>query len=390
MQSLVSKASTQFIDSSGKCRALIYESGGSKIALILHYPIHPLAINRELSVKPVEIEVAKAWVDAASLNLTAQTTSRGKVVVLHVSPKKHNPLFPVFYILVTPSPTLKLPDAPFTGQLYSSERSDVNVYQEHRRIATVLKAYALFTYSEDPSTFGEDSFVIEEDPEEIENWANVLTSGEGSHNSLLHDNPWVYDEHHRIKVPSIDIRRRLLEYVHTQTVKNELGVARVKDLSLVPGSYEVIGDFTPRKDQIIFTSREGLIKWCRNAGGRGSGASHLAHDEVTPEVLAGHTPFFLRDPSIQPTYPHIVLLQPVVDHELARAVSVSKFWIEAKTNSLGNQGLTTFRAPAASAALVAKAIVREHRDGRVPDLTVPSVLKVRDKYVALLYLRNKN
>lgn len=387
MQEIIEQASAQFIDSSGKCRVLFFSFGGSKIPAILPRPIHPLKLNRELSVKPIKIDEAIRWGETVGLDLVSVSTTRGSVTVVHLSPKKSSTLLPKLSIPVLPSPKpAKVEVIPFSGHIYSSESSEVGIYQEYRKISTVLKAYTLFTYSEDPGSFGRNSFVVL-DPDEIESWATTLTAGEGSHNSLLHDNPYIYDEQHRIKVPSEDIALRLLEYVHVQTIKNELGLARVKDLTLVPGSYASIGDFTPRPSQIIFTSKEALVRWCRGS----PSSSHKAYASVTPELMVSHNPFFLRDASLQPEAPHIVLVQPVLEHELARAVSVSQFWVSHKTNSLSSPGLTTYRAPAASAKLVASAVVRSSGDGLTPDLKKPSVLKVGpDAYMALLYLTKRD
>lgn len=387
MQEIVNAASTQFIDSSGKCRALIYVAGGNKVAVILPYPIHPRRLNRELSTKPVEMKVAIGWAQSHGLEMTAVTLTSGMVSAVHLElPGKSSTLFPRLTVPVLPSaPPPKIPSISFNGQLYTSETSEVGIYQEYRRIAAVLRAYALFTYSEDPTSFGKESFVVL-DPDEVESWAETLTAGEGSHNSLLDDNPSIYDDDHRIKVPSEDIASRLLEYVYVQSVKNELGLARVKDLTLVPGSYATIGDFTPRPSQIIFTSLEGLVKWCRGS----PSPSHVAYASVTPELMASYNPFFLRDPTLQPEEPHLVLIQPVLGHELGRAVSVSQFWVAHKTNSLSSVGLTTYRAPPASAKLIASAVVRSPGDGLAPELDKPSVLKVGPKaYMALLYLTRR-
>lgn len=333
----VAKAKQQFIDSNGKCRALIYGYRGHNIALLTR-PLPPTLkpITPEIIVNPVApIAVILKFLVEFKLQITKQhqsISSKPGFVGLTVS-NPDVPLLDSIYI-ITDYPTA-LPGIEIhfgsANPISTSTSSSFDIFRRSRKAADVVMAYVLWTYSSrlkfsesggwlDPER---DNFTIIP-PREIDNYeADVLSLGS---RLFFENNDTIYDPQGRIKVPNELTITKLLSWLSVRKVRTPHLIETYWENKTIPDYYKTISDFSAADHQLVFTNVEGLMRWRKNVK-KGSVKNQTIVSELDTTTPNPYFYFWKGGSGDQ-----LVMLQNVKDGDKKLADFVATYWAKHRRN----------------------------------------------------------
>lgn len=353
LQSYVNKAKQQFIDSNGKCRALIYPFRGHNITLLTR-PMPPTMkpIAPAIIVNPVApIEVVLKFCQEMGLLVVKQhrapTTggSRGEGEAAkggraqppedYIGLTVTNPNIPLLesaYIITKYSTPLRGVEVTIgsANPVSTSTSSAFDAFRRSRKTADILMAYVLWTYSssengvEDRPKWNDESesenFVVIS-PREIDNYeADLLSLGS---RLFYENNDTIYDKKGRIKVPNKITITKLLSWLSVRKVRTPHLVEGYWENKTIPDYYKTISDFSASEHQLVFTNIEGLMRWRKNVKSTKSTKNQIVATEIDPATPNPYF-YFWGD--------QLVVLQNVKDGDKKLADFVASYWTKHRRN----------------------------------------------------------
>jgi hypothetical protein len=305
----------QVIDSHGKTRALIYKSG---ISLITS-PIPPLSLEEvDISdIKPASLKDVTDFLKRRDLQIISQDgNAEDGIQGVWIEPKEENPGIYYGYIPLKKIPAIK--NVPFSTKndpLRTDNSSELLDYRNNRKIAEILKQYTLFTFANNPDIAPSDMFVV--DP--IHKWDMSKLN-----KKFTPDTPVIYNDG-KIIVPSEKAKINLISYLGAAMAKDKKGLMAMATATTLDNWYLSITDFRPAARQIIFSNKNGLMRW-RNMKVTGA-ENHTVAQDTDATTLE---PYFYRNPNIRKE--HLMIIQNVVDGSLEKAIATSHKWLKDRVN----------------------------------------------------------
>lgn len=214
-------------------------------------------------------------------------------------------------------------DVPFETKrndpLRTDSESELEQMRTYRKIAEFLKQYTLYTYSLSPDTFSEESFTIVPD--------HTYDLDRLKKRYFVEGNTVMYSSDGKIIVTSEEVRDRLMSYLSVQIVKDPGSIAAIRNTTSMIEWYQSIPDFRVAKNQLIFLTKNALVKW-RDETLQSQTRSNMS---VSTRIITTMTdPYFYRNPDIRSG--SLVILQNVKNAFLDRAISVAYKWAIDKIN----------------------------------------------------------
>lgn len=323
MANIFGGAIQQYIDDHGKCRLLVYKE---EITIMIS-PIPPLALPT-ISLEDIKLttfEGVKSFAKKRRMEIKELYGDEEEIKGVWLELIEANPGIYSIFIPIKPSPIVK--DYPITaqGDPLQTFTSELEVYRKNKRIAEILKGYTLYTYSLHP-----DRFPLE-DEESWENNFEINPKHKYINISKRYDSKSksIYSND-KIIVTSKNIMRNLISYLGAMIENDPKGLEEMKERTTIDGFYQSASDFRSHSDQIIFSSRDGLMKW-RNSKILGEDKFRNRVSEENQDTLE---PYYYRHPQIKKE--SLMIVQNVVDGKLERAVSASYMWLKDGKNPLSN------------------------------------------------------
>jgi hypothetical protein len=292
---------SQQIDENGKTRILNFKTDGVKISLFIP-PSPPLNVKISEKIYRVSEEVGRLFLKKKKIVYLKLTDKRDYIRGIYNK---------IFSILV-----------PIDNE--REEESKLKSMRKNQKIAEFLKQYALFTYSifiEKDRNYKdniEDIFIVKRDHEyNIEELDKRL---------FIEDNNVIYDgKTKRMIVTSKEMRNRLTVYIKTNLKTNQRMMVDMKNRKTIDTYYQGIVDFRRNEEEIVFTSRLGLLKW----------KISLQYDDnysnIFPRIIPFvKEPYYFRNFKIKNN--KIMIVQNVEDNDKNRAIMVSHLWNRERIN----------------------------------------------------------
>jgi hypothetical protein len=310
----------QYIDSAGKCRALIYSDG----VTLMTSPLPPLNLRRVSKLpKPSSIQEVRRFVKQKGLSIVSQTVSneenRGGIRGIWIEPSRSQNSG-IYYGYIPVESTDLIPKIPLTSENILPPLSSENTLSELRnmnylrKLSEFLQNYTFFEYSRDPEGFGSDSFIVDE-----EHTYNL----DSLRKRLIPNNDVMY-RGGKLIVPSKQVLRKLLAVLRVRLLNDTPGVMEYAHRTIIPDYYRSLRDFRSSPQQLLFLNRSSMERWRleRSFGGKMNIYSVLIPDTQEP--------YFYRNSNIAGG--KIALIQNVEKGELARALGVGERWLEDRVN----------------------------------------------------------
>ncbi len=337
MERYISAAQRQFIDSNGKCRVLIYVRGGGEISLFTRplAPSNSLTIATFITRKPpgvAKLPVILDFCNEMGLKLIKthkQITGSGETEYVGLTVTDPTvPLLRRAYVSIRSSdPPPGIPITSDSGDpLLTSTSSPIDHFRKTRRVADIIMAYVLWTYSRALQGLGpfedgwedEESFVIE--PTDDLDYYSDEISALGSR--LYYDgNDSIYSKG-KIRVTSREMMVKLLSWLKVQIVRNPGLVASYWENKTIPDYYKTISDFRTSEKQLIFVNRTGLGSWIQN---RALATSHR-NRVLTSLDLGSVDPYFYFWGGV------VYMIQNVEGGVRESAAEVVRYWVAHRRN----------------------------------------------------------
>lgn len=316
---------SQFIDGYGKCIMVSVEN----IIMVIS-PVAPLSkipVIENLSqlpsietvtskiLKPHKIEIISQdgtekgingiWVNSDQMSKLL----KGKIYYCFIPVKKSEPLENVEFTL----PDEQLNVINKSGS--STRISDLEQMREGRKIAEVLKQYALFLYSHHPEKDEEGNLTdIEENIVVVEGFKYDI---DALPKKVSYDTEMWQGK--KLIVPSEDIKRRLIQFISVFTLNLDPMIFRNVRLSI----FTSLNDFTARPETFIFND----LKTVRNIMEISKQKNNAISSNLDSTVKL---PYLYRSKDINGS--RIAMIQNVLNGDLKRAATVSKIWIDERVN----------------------------------------------------------
>ena len=202
--------------------------------------------------------------------------------------------------------------------LRSSTQTRLASFRDAKKLASILKEYALYTFSLDPENFGPPSFIV------IPNHVYDIPS---LNKKLFFEENDVMYQNGLLIVLSREIRDRLIQYVQIKLVHDSPGVLNYIKNSTLTEYYRYYSDFTPRENQLIFTNPSSLRTWKENF--RRSQTSHKIYTSLL-ENADSVSPYYYINYAILGG--RLSIVQNVEGGTLERALKVADRWVRFQTN----------------------------------------------------------
>lgn len=292
---------SQQIDEDGKTRVINFrtEINGERFFLSLFVPPTP----------PLNVKIDNRIGEAESLEI-AQLFFKLKNIKLQ-NTKDRNIILGVYGDSYSV----------FLTKKRERDESKIISMRKNQKIAEFIKQYALYTYSvrinQDRSTDINDIFVIEGD--------HVYDIETLNKRLFIEDNEVMYDKRGRMIVTSREMRDRLLTYIKTNLKTNPQTMVDMRNKKTIETYYQGIVDFRQNEEEIVFTSRLGLLKWKMSLQYKDS------YDSIFPRIIPFvKEPYYFRNFKIKNN--RIMIVQNVEENHKQRALSVSHIWNKERIN----------------------------------------------------------
>ena len=229
---------SQYIDSSGKMRALNYEN----LTLMIS-PLPPIDVVQNNKIRETTLKNALKFIESRRLKIDTQDgdSESNKIQGLWLHPDEDNNIH-YGYIPIEISDAL--PDIKYTSvlkqdPLRTERESELVSFKVSRKIADYLKQYSLFEYSHNPKKFGTSTYTIDKNHRyDIMSLNKKLFKNE---NDVMYEGD-------KLIVTSKEIRDKLIRYVSTRVALDYLEVMEYKNLLYVKDYYRTIDDFEKKED----------------------------------------------------------------------------------------------------------------------------------------------
>ena len=336
--SLFAGAKGQYIDASGKVRAVSFSTKGEEMTLMVS-PIPPFDLPIVDEIRVCSLSTALAFAKAKGLTVASQTeatserlsteaTSKrlstasdedGKIEGLWLDPTETNPN--IYYLFIPINVSNEIKDLLYneeTAPIKESGESRMDRFKRDRRAAVYLKKYVLYTYALNPSEFSPSSiFVIKDYDYKIAKLNKRL---------YIDGNKVMYTSDRKLIASSEKVKSNLLSYLNASLLNNRNKVMETANLKTIEEHYQNISDFRASENQLIFGSKEDIKKWTKEAKII-SGATTISEkvDVSTPE------PYYYRSFLIRDSIPMII--QNVKGGRIETAMQVAYKWLDLRVNA---------------------------------------------------------
>lgn len=325
MQRFVSSASEQFIDSQGKCRALIYNRGSTKLTLFIS-PIVPsdLPVMPGSFPRTVTLKEAVSFCKDFNLDILEVYQKDQETHGLNVKSKEEIPELTKAHIpIAVTSDVLKnIPITEVSGDPFKTTANGaLDLLRLKRKVATILQAYVLWTYSRSLHGLGEwkvgEEFEIVKT--DLTNYSFELAEVETR--LFFEGNDIIYSKG-KIKVVSLELADSLRSWLKIKATREPSLVENYWERKTIPDLYKTISDFRSEEKQIIFVNKSGLELWIKHQKNKKTDFLAVSNDLdlKTPE------PYFYRWGN------SLVLLQNVRGGSKELAQRVASRWFSNKDN----------------------------------------------------------
>lgn len=318
MSSIFDGVTAQYVDENGKVRALVYSS-----ITLFTSPLPPsdLRVIREIESLPVvSVNEARRFARAKNLEVESQDVVRGETEGLWVKPNVANSPIYYGYVPVKPVKVLKDLEEVRKDPLRTDDNSKLSDMRRDRKLASVLKQYVLWEYSQDPEGFSEDSFTV--DADHVYDLRKV--GNKFSFNDTIYDTEQLAGVR-KIIVPTEDVRGRLMYHLQVSLLNDRAGVMAMKNKKSLEGMYQNISDFRTRDEEIIFSNVANIVRWKFDFDRNQRNNSVMYR--FLPEFKE---PYFYRNIKIKKG--KLVIIQNVEKGELDTAIAVSEKWKKDRVN----------------------------------------------------------
>lgn len=318
--SLFEGAISQYIDANGKTRMLNYRHNGRTVALMTS-PLPPFDLPSSLTIKEAPIAIVSDFMKSKGLEVVRQDRAKDTddtIKGLWVTVDEQNP--PIYFAYIPIQPSRAIPNVEFADEntrdpLRVSGESELQEYRRNRKTADYLKNYTLYAYSRDPENFGEDSFEVVPD----------YTYDLEAINRRLNDTPVMFTNDGRLKVPSEEVKRKLMSYLKVQLATDAPTVLDYKNKTNIDDYYQTIYDFRTTTSQLVFINKESLMRWKQEAD-RQSLVNIVGHRLVEDAV----EPYYYRNSTVRRN--RLAIVQNVENGDLKTALAVAGKWIAEQIN----------------------------------------------------------
>jgi len=154
----------------------------------------------------------------------------------------------------------------------------------------------------------------------------------------------------------------------------------MKEMVTIEGYYQSISDFRAFPDQLLFTNKNGVIRWRNSRVLEDEEKRYDVLDSIDSVTLE---PYYYRNPKIRRE--HVMIVQNVVGGDIDRAISVAYNWLKDNTNTLAD---TPILDNVNSISHIIYSVETGFSEEKVPRKTKESVSLIRyldGKYGALLF-----
>lgn len=344
--SLFEGAIAQYIDANGKTRLLNYKQSGRTVSLMTS-PLPPFDLPSTTIIRNTPIAIASAFIKEKNLEVVRQTllspsndndsegqgqgeqplpqSSQSTPIIKGLWVASKESISPVYYAYIPIQPSTPIPGVEFADEntrnpLQPSER-DTNIslleeFRRNRKTADYLKQYTLYAYSLNPETFGENSFEV------IDGYTYDL---EAINRRLSSSNDVMFNRRGQLKVPSIEVRDKLLNYLKVQLITDSPTVLDYSLRTNIDDYYQSIYDFRTSNSQLVFINKESLMRWKLETLSQTS--RNVVGKKLLPEAIE---PYYYRNTNLRRN--RLAIIQNVRGGDLKDALEVSKGWINDQLN----------------------------------------------------------
>lgn len=319
--SLFEGAVAQFIDANGKTRLLNFRHEGRTVSLMTS-PLPPFDLPISDTIREAPIEIVSSFMQSKGLEVTRQDRIKGTANLIKgvwvASGEQNSPLY---YAYIPVRRSQAIPDVEFADEntrdpLRVGPSSELTEFRKNRKTADYLKHYTLYAYSLDPNNFGDDSFEV------IDGYTYDLEAI----NRRLTNNPVMFTADGRLKVPSEEIKRKLINYLKVQLVTDAPGVLDYRNKVTIDDYYQSLYDFRTTNSQLVFINKESLLRW-RQETDRQALANTIVHKLIPTAV----EPYYYRHSNVRRN--RLAIVQNVEEGTLERALAVAKGWTTDQVNA---------------------------------------------------------
>lgn len=318
--SLFEGAISQYIDANGKTRMLNYRHNGRTVSLMTS-PLPPFDLPSPATIKEAPIDIVSDFMKTKGLEVVRQDKvkdTEDTIKGVWVTLEEQSP--PIYYGYIPVQSSQAIPNVDFADEntrdpLRVNGVSELEEYRHNRKTADYLKNYTLYAYSLDPDNFGEDSFEVIPD----------YTYDLEAINKRLNDNPIMFTNDGRLKVPSEEVKRKLLSYLKVQLATDAPTVMNYKNRTNIDDYYQSIYDFRTSNSQLVFINKESLMRWKQETI-RQTSVNVVGHRLVEDAV----EPYYYRNSNVRRN--RLAIVQNVEGGELKLALSVAGKWVSEQIN----------------------------------------------------------
>lgn len=397
MDFYVDKAKSQFIDSNGKCRALIYVKGSHKIVMmtrplppfektmahtIVRNPVAPIDVVVEFC-KEMNLEIIKQHQE---INFDLGTKKKKIIEIVGVTVT--NPDIPILrsaYVMCKSNVALEgVKITKESGDtLFTSTSSAFDLFRRSRKSADIIMAYVLWTYSNSKARSSESEssfdFIWNDDderqnfvvisPREIDDYEAEILSLKSR---LFRENNTIIYSKNKIRVVSEEMITKLLGWLNARKVRNKIQVESYWEHKTIPDYFKTISDFSTSENQLVFVNRSGLEIW--REGKIKSMGTQQENVVSTVIDINSANPYFYSSGT------KIFLIQNVKDGSKELADFVASYWVKNNRNPGFNpktQGKGTSKVISIESL--------EKLDQKSEQ--IPLISKINGKYFAILRIR---
>ena len=301
----------QYIDDSGKSRALIYNYKGTSLSLVTS-PLPPFNIPIIKKISKVEINQAISFINEMKMEIKEQYIEKDVLKGLWLDSNIKG-LYYAYIPIKDETPLENVEKTTETCPISLEGRSALEKYRENKKIAVYLKNYTLYMYAIKGELQERDFIVIKDHVYDIEK-LNKRLFIDGNDVMFMKD---------KLIVPSTNTIRKLLSYLQTNILNNKTSVIDIKYKLTIDEHYQSLSDFRSPENQLVFLNKSGLMKWKET--------KDVERLKITGIIdYETREPYFYRNPFA--IGEQIMIVQNVNKEDLDTAITVSYKWMKDKVN----------------------------------------------------------
>lgn len=312
MKDLLKGATSQFVDTKGKCRVINYAEQEVSLITSPLPPFRDLPISRELD--DTDINTALSFIKDKELKIISQDgTKEGGIKGLWLEHPQIQSLYMPLEEGEEHLSKIRFESDLIADPLRTDAESELEDMRVAQKVALVLKKYVLYAYSLDPHSFGESSMKVVKDYKyDLEKLDKRLSV-----------NDIMFSKDKKLIVPSQEIKASLIQYLEKTLLNNTQGVMAMADQKVIVDYYSSLSDFRQEENQLVFFDVQSVERW------RQESSRIRQHNQIYPYLLSdAREPYFYNGDLFEED--KIVLIQNT--EQFSEALAISEKWNESKIN----------------------------------------------------------